>query len=85
MNTQKTVTALVGLLSAGAIAASIAGEPMAPVPTPEPEPFLTGAASLGYDSMYNFRGVDFGADAIWTGIDFNMALTESVGLNFGTW
>ena len=52
---------------------------------PQPEPFLTGAASLGYDSMYNFRGVDFGADAIWTGIDFNMALTESVGLNFGTW
>ena len=85
MNTKKTITTLAGLLSAGAIATSTAGEPVAPVVMEEPEPWLSGSAGLGYDSMYNFRGVDFGADAIWAGIDFNMAITETVGFNFGTW
>lgn len=85
MTNKKTISTLVGLMSAGAIATSIAGEPVAPVAMEEPSPLLTGSIGMGYDSMYNFRGVDLGPDAIWSGIDFNMALSDAVGLNFGAW
>ena len=84
MITKKLTTSLCGILSAGAIATSYAGEPM-PVEPPEPEPWLTGSLDFGYDSMYNFRGVDFGPDAIWAGIDLNTPLTDTLGLNFGAW
>lgn len=85
MKTNKTITALVGLMSAGALASSQAGEPPAVATMTEAEPVLSGSLAAGYDSMYNFRGVDFGPDAIWAGVDFNMALSDSVGLNVGTW
>ncbi|MGI9242456.1 MAG: TorF family putative porin, partial [Verrucomicrobiales bacterium] len=73
------------LLSAGALLEAQAGEPVEPVTVVEAEPVFSGSISGGYDSTYVFRGVDFGSDAIWTGIDMNLAMTESLNLNFGAW
>jgi len=87
MKIHQSATALLSLLSAGALATSShAGDPMATaVTTSDPDPVLSGSVGVGYDSTYVFRGVDFGPDAIWAGIDFNVGLTSDVSLNFGTW
>ena len=85
MSKKKTISALVGLMSAGAIATSSAGTPLDSSTIANDDPFISGSISFGYDSSYIFRGVDFGQDAPWAGIDFNAAITDNLGVNFGAW
>ena len=50
------------------------------------EPFSLGAeVSVGYDSSYIFRGVDFGDNLIWGDVNIAMPLTDTVELSLGTW
>jgi hypothetical protein len=50
------------------------------------EPFAIGAeASVGYDSSYIFRGVDFGDNLIWGDVNLTMPVTDGVDLNVGVW
>jgi hypothetical protein len=57
----------------------------APIETTDASPILTGSVSLGYDSIYNFRGVDFGKHAPWGSLDLNLEVSPKVSLNLGTW
>ncbi|MCB1076248.1 MAG: hypothetical protein KDM64_00345 [Verrucomicrobiae bacterium] len=43
---------------------------------------LGGTISAGYMSNYIFYGVDFGSNAVWTGVDYAVAGTP---LNVGVW
>lgn len=85
MKTHHSLLGVVGMISAGALATSKAGEYPALTSPDSAVSLLSGSLSVGYDSMYNFRGVDFGSDAIWSEIDLNIDLSDTVGLNFGTW
>ena len=78
----------------GALVAS-AGDPVsapvAPMP-PAPEPASGGLVdevgaeiSFGYDSVYMFRGVDFGNDLLWSDVNLTLPLSDSVELNVGAW
>ena len=50
------------------------------------EPFSLGAeASLGYDSHYIFRGVDFGENLIWGDVNITAPVNDTVDLNIGAW
>ncbi len=46
---------------------------------------LSGEISAGYDSEYFYRGLWFGADNAWTGIDFEKALCDGVTLSLGAY
>lgn len=85
-----TITA--SLFAAVALAGSaIAGPMYAPAPSkevivPEPEPCITGEIAVGYDTMYNFRGVNFGDHAPWAGVDLSICTPlEAISLNVGVW
>lgn len=50
------------------------------------EPFSLGAeVSVGYDSMYVFRGVDFGDNLVWGDVNITVPVSSAVDLNVGTW
>jgi len=50
------------------------------------EPFSLGAeASIGYDTKYVFRGVDFGDNLIWGDVNITVPLNDTVDLNVGAW
>ena len=51
----------------------------------EPAPAIYGSLSLGYETTYLFRGVDFGDDAPWAGLDLNYDLDDTLSLNAGVW
>jgi len=44
-----------------------------------------GELSAGYDTHYFFRGADLGENAVWTGLDFAIPLTEALELGIGAW
>ncbi|MEM0897512.1 MAG: hypothetical protein AAGJ79_11580, partial [Verrucomicrobiota bacterium] len=71
-----------------AVSCAIGGELYVPSKAPvyeEPSPLLTGSITAGYESQYNFRGVDFGEHAPWLGVDLNYDISDSVYFNFGVW
>ena len=83
---KKSTTALLGLLSAGALATANAGTPMStPVSTSDDSSIFSGSIAVGYDSEYIFRGVNFGTDAPWAGVDTNFELSDALSLNVGAW
>lgn len=51
----------------------------------EPAPLFYGSVAFGYESTYLFRGVDFGDDAPWAGLDLNTDLSDTLSLNAGVW
>jgi hypothetical protein len=63
----------------------------APILDPVPTPVATADDSLGfelsvgYDTKYIFRGVDFGDHLIWAGLDYELELSEGLSLGLGTW
>ena len=77
----------------GAMIAS-AGDP-APAPAPAPAPPTPSSGglfdeigaelSLGYDTHYMFRGVNFGEHLIWSDLNVTLPLAEAVELNVGAW
>jgi hypothetical protein len=79
------------LLAVGLLALPLAnaGEIAAPLTPPPPmmesTSILSGALSGGWESSYMFRGVNYGNQAIWAGLDLNVAISDMVTLNFGTW
>jgi hypothetical protein len=77
------------LLAAIAMAAplAIAGTPAkAPVePIAPPEEPLGMSVSVGYDTKYIFRGVDFGDHLVWAGLSIPVKLSDSVTFTFAPW
>lgn len=58
-----------------------------PLP-PQPEvadDSLGFSLSVGYDSKYIFRGVDFGDHLVWTGLDYETELAEGLSFGVGAW
>ena len=50
------------------------------------EPFSLGAeVSVGYDSSYIFRGVDFGDNLVWGDVNIGVPLSDGVDLTLGAW
>jgi hypothetical protein len=79
----KKLTASFALLAAPALL--MAGTVVkAPVVEPCTVPF-TGTVSVGYESTYLFRGLDYGSDAPWMGIDTNWVLLDNLSLDLGAW
>ncbi|MEZ5323554.1 MAG: hypothetical protein R3F19_00590 [Verrucomicrobiales bacterium] len=65
--------------------------PMSPMPS-SPAPATGGLVdeigaeiSFGYDSVYMFRGVDFGDSLLWTDVNLTLPLADSLELNVGAW
>ena len=72
---------------AGVLSLSAAQAGPAPAePFTTNEPFTLGAeASLGYDSNYIFRGVDFGDNLIWGDVNLTVPVNDTVDLTVGAW
>ena len=50
------------------------------------EPFSLGAEiSLGYDTKYVFRGVDFGDNLIWGDVNIGVPITDTINFSLGAW
>ena len=82
----------IGVLASAmyASAGSPESAPLAPVPAPEPSSGglvdeIGAEISIGYDTVYMFRGVDFGDDLVWSDVNLTLPLSESLELNFGAW
>lgn len=45
---------------------------------------LSGNISMGYDSEYYYRGVNYGSEPIWAGVEVSVP-AGPVGLTLGTW
>jgi len=82
---------LAALLAAIALPATVASAGDAKMPPPEmapiaePEPLFYGSVAAGYESTYLFRGVDFGDDAVWTGVDLGFNVAPGVTFDVGAW
>lgn len=64
--------------------------PLAPTPAPLPASGglvdeIGAEISFGYDSVYMFRGVDFGESLVWTDVNLTLPLADSLELNVGAW
>ncbi len=82
---KKVTTLLVALAAPGLLLAGpvidktpVIEDPVCAVP-------FYGSVSAGYETEYLFRGVNFGDNAPWTGVDLNYDLNDALSLNFGTW
>ena len=64
-----------------------AGDAKMPPPAIQPagDPFLYAEVSVGYESTYLFRGVDFGDNAPWGGVDVGANVAPGVTFDVGAW
>ena len=91
MNLRKLFVTSAVLSAAGLLTAQAGPAPMAPAPVPAPVGpssllgDVTGEVSVGVDTHYIFRGVNLGEDAYWSGVNFDIPLTEGVSFGFGSW
>lgn len=76
----------------GAMVATVGDPVSAPMSSSAPEPASGGLVdeigaqiSFGYDSVYMFRGVDFGDNLLWTDVNLTLPLADSLELNVGAW
>ena len=74
-------------LSVALVAPAFAGSPgKAPCPVqPAPESPLGFTATVGYDTDYVFRGVEFAKNLVSAQIDGNIALNKDLTFNLGAW
>ena len=70
------------LLATGAMAGS-GKSPKAPVTPPPEDPWITGSASIGYDSGYYFRGLWFSNNNLWGGLNFTVPISDKLSFGFG--
>jgi hypothetical protein len=70
--------------AASAFAGTPAKAPAAVQPAVEDEP-LGITLSVGYDTHYIFRGVEFAENLVWSQIDATVPLTDMLSLNVGAW
>ena len=62
---------------------AIAGDVvLSPIPQ---APTIDGLVTVGYDSQYVFRGVTQGQDAISTGVDLIVPVSDSLAVGVGVW
>jgi hypothetical protein len=57
---------------------------VAPAPAPAASPF-SGSVTLGYDSSYITRGLNYGDNFINGAVDLNYALSDKLTLNLNAW
>jgi hypothetical protein len=85
MKSIKLITA--SLLLSSAALAGTAPSGKAPVgkgpiaPAPEPAPFLTGAATIGYDSGYYFRGLWFSNNNLYGSVNLSAPIADKLTLS----
>jgi hypothetical protein len=74
-------------LSVALVAPAFAGSPgKAPAPVqPAPESPLGFTSTIGYETDYVFRGIQFAENLISAQIDGNIALNKDLSLNLGAW
>ena len=78
--------ASVAALSLSSAQAGDAKMPVVPViEPPVVEPFFYGSITVGYESTYLFRGVDFGDNAPYGSLDLGMNVAPGVTLDVGAW
>ena len=46
---------------------------------------LSGEVSIGYDTDYYYRGLFFGGDNVWTGVDLSKDICEGLTFNVGAY
>ncbi len=86
-----TTFAALAVASAAALSVNTASAGMdAKMPPPEmappvADPLFYGSVTVGYESTYIFRGVDFGDDAPYGSIDLGMNVAPGVTLDVGAW
>lgn len=87
--------ALTSICVLGSALHASAGDPAVvetPAPLP-PAPASSGGLvdeigaeiSFGYDSVYMFRGVDYGDNLVWSDVSLSVPLSDSLELNLGAW
>lgn len=79
--------ASVAALSLSSAQAGDAKMPVTPpmVEPPVVEPLFYGSVTVGYESTYLFRGVDFGENAPYGSIDLGMNIAPGVTFDVGAW
>ncbi len=79
-----TLLAAVALVSPLAFAGTPAAKnPVAP-PPPADEP-LGMSVTVGYDTKYIFRGIDFGDHLVWAGLSLPVKLSDNTTFTFAPW
>lgn len=76
---------LLALASGSAFAGVAAKNPKAPAEIAPVDDSLGFSLSVGYDSKYIFRGVDFGDHLIWTSLSVPIKLTDKLTFTFAPW
>lgn len=77
--------ALMAVASGSAFAGVAAKNPKAPAEIAPVDDSLGISLSVGYDSKYIFRGVDFGDHLIWTSLSVPIKLTDKLTFTFAPW
>ena len=81
-----TVTGALALASAPGVANAGSGKMVQPPgPVAPPAPLFSVEASVGYDSHYIFRGVNYGEDSVWGSLEVGVALMPGIDLTVGAW
>jgi len=78
----------IGALALTSVTANAgSGKAVVPPPSPIAPPQLFGAnVSVGYDTHYIFRGVNYGEDSVWGSVEYSLPFTpEFVDLTVGAW
>jgi Bacterial protein of unknown function (Gcw_chp) len=85
----KVHSLLIPFMSLALVAPAFAGTsgkgstPVQPAPAPEATPPFT--ATIGYDTDYVFRGVEYAKNLISAQIDANLPLTKDLNIDLGAW
>lgn len=86
ITTTSLMIALVAALPIGNVnAGDYSKAPAVAPPIAAAESPFYGSVSVGYESTYLFRGVDFGDNAPWGSIDVGANIAEGVTLDAGAW
>ena len=85
--TQLIAFSLIALATAAgtANAGAPAKNPKAPEPVAPVDDSLGFSLSVGYDSKYIFRGVDFGDNLLWGSLSIPIKLTDKLTFTFAPW
>ena len=76
---------LIALATGSAMAGAPAKNPKAPDPVAPVDDSLGFSLSVGYDSKYIFRGVDFGDHLVWGSLSIPIKLTDKLTFTFAPW
>ena len=83
--TKLIALSMIALATGSAIAGAPAKNPKAPDPVAPVDDSLGFSLSVGYDSKYIFRGVDFGDHLLWGSLSIPVKLTDKLTFTFAPW